>query len=99
MRQIGLRTEILFNILFLTAVAMLLIGIIAFIVTGRSAVQGKVEGVKSIITAFNTIYTQDGDIKNGINFLKEVLGPGSWGVIFEKQNGRTSFSTDPSQNR
>jgi len=98
MRQIGLRTEILFNILFLTAVAMLLIGIIAFIVTGRSAVQGKVEGVKSIITAFNTIYTQDGDIKNGINFLKEALGPGSWGVIFEKQNGRTSFSTDPSQN-
>ncbi|MDA2920238.1 ATP-binding protein [Desulfobacterota bacterium AH_259_B03_O07] len=97
MRQIGLRAEILFNILFLAAVAMLLIGIIAFIVTGRSAVQGKAEGVKSIIRVFNAIYTQEGDIKNGINFMKEVLGPGSWGVIVDKRNERIFFSNDSSQ--
>ncbi|MBI4228486.1 MAG: hypothetical protein HY693_02065 [Deltaproteobacteria bacterium] len=98
MREIGLRAEILINILFLTAVGMLLLGIIAFIVTGRSALQGKINGIKSTITAFNTIYSNESDIEKGINFLKDVLGPGSWGMITDKNGKRTTFNTDSKNN-
>lgn len=98
MREIGLRAEILINILFLTAVAMLLIGIIAFIVTGRSALQGKINGVRSTITAFNSIYSNESDMEKGINFLKDVLGPGSWGVITEKNGKRILFNAESKNN-
>lgn len=92
MRQIGLRAEILVNILFITAVAMFLIGIIAFKLTERFALQGKVEGIRSIITAAEESYFTDNDIEGGIEFLKEVLNPGAWGVI-ARGNERTLFST------
>ncbi len=95
MRQIGLRVEILFNILFLTAVAMFLLGIIAFKVTERFALQGKIEGVQSIITSFDSLYGKDGNFESGISFLKEVLEPGAWGVIATDQK-RTVFNTDSS---
>lgn len=95
MREIGLRAEILINILFLTAVAMLLLGIIAFIVTGRSALGGKINSVKSSITAFGSIYSDESNAKKGIEFLKDVLGPGSWGLIAEKNGSRISFNSGP----
>ena len=94
MKQIGLRTEILFNTLFLTAVGMILLGFMAFIVTGRSALMGEVQGIKSIITAFASLYFRHGGPEEGMNFLKEALGPGSWGVIADKQNGRVGFPTE-----
>jgi len=104
MRQIGLRAEILFNILCLTAVAMFLVGIIAFKVTERFVLQGRIEGVKSIIAVFGSLYAKDGDMERGIDFLKDALEPGAWGVIADSQrrivfhtgSGRTDGSiTDP----
>ena len=81
MKQIGLRAEILVNILFITAVAMFLIGIIAFKVTERFAVQGRVEGVDTIISALEGSYLRNNDIEGGIEFLKKSLNPGAWGII------------------
>jgi hypothetical protein len=93
MRQIGLRAEILVNILFITAVAMFLIGIIAFKVTEKFAVQGKIESVDTIITALEGSYLMNGDIEGGIEFLKGSLNRGGWGII--SGNGeRVYFSTD-----
>lgn len=92
MRQIGLRAEILVNILFITAVAMFLIGIIAFKLTEKFALQGKVESIRSIIIAAEESYFAENDIEDGIEFLKEVLNPGAWGVI-ARGNDRILFST------
>ena len=88
MRQIGLRLEILFNILFLTAVAMFLIGIIAFKVTERFALQGKIDGAKSIIAAFESLYAKDGDLESRFDLLKDFLEPGAWMVISDRQTRR-----------
>lgn len=93
MRQIGLRAEILVNILFITAVAMFLIGIIAFKVTEKFAVQGKIESVDTIITALEGSYLMNGDIEGGIEFLKGSLNRGGWGVI-SGRGERVYFSTD-----
>lgn len=90
MRQIGLRAEVLLNILFITAVAMFLIGIIAFKLTERYAVQGKIEGVKATITALEDAYLEKNDTEGGIEFLKKTLNPGAWGVIAESES-RTAF--------
>ena len=98
MREIGLRAEILINILFLTAVAMLLLGIIAFIVTGRSALQGKINSVRSTLAGFDSLYANEADMEKGINFLKDVLGPGSWGIITEKNGKRITFNAEPKSN-
>ncbi|MEW6143695.1 MAG: ATP-binding protein [Thermodesulfobacteriota bacterium] len=81
MRQIGLRAEILVNILFITAVAMFLIGVIAFKVTERYAVQGKIDGVDIMITALEGSYLRNNDIEGGMEFLKGALDPGGWGLI------------------
>ena len=94
MKQIGLRTEILFNTLFLTAVGMILLGFVAFVITGRSALRGEVEGIKSIITAFSSLYFRYESPAEGIHFLKDALGPGSWGVIVDRQKGRFAFQSD-----
>ncbi|HXG30242.1 MAG TPA: ATP-binding protein [Thermodesulfobacteriota bacterium] len=94
MRQIGLRAEILFNILFLTAVAMFLVGIMAFKVTERFALQGRIDGIKSIISVFVSLYAKDSDMERGISFLKDALGPGAWGVIADTQR-RVVFYTGP----
>lgn len=92
MRQVGLRAEILVNILFITAVAMFLIGVIAFKVTERYAVQGKIESVDTIIRAFEGSYLRNNDMKGGIEFLKDALSPGAWGIV--SGNGeRVYFST------
>jgi len=93
MRQIGLRAEILVNILFITAVAMFLIGIIAFKVTEKFAVQGKIESVDTIITALEGSYLMNGDIEGGIEFLKGSLNRGGWGIITGRGE-RVYFSTD-----
>lgn len=92
MRQIGLRAEILVNILFITAVAMFLIGVIAFKVTERYAVQGKIESADAFIRAFEGSYLRNGEIDGGIEFLKDALGPGAWGIV-SGNGGRVYFST------
>jgi signal transduction histidine kinase len=72
---------------------MFLIGIIAFKITERFALQGKIDGAKSIIAAFESLYTQDDSIKSGISFLKGVLEPGAWIVVSDRR--KTSvFNTD-----
>lgn len=96
MRQIGLRVEILFNVLFLTAVAMFLIGIIAFKITESFALQGKIEGAKSIIAAFESLYNREGNVHDEFNSLKDALEPGTWIVILDR--GKTSvFHTNSDQ--
>jgi two-component system, NtrC family, sensor kinase len=92
MRQIGLRAEILVNILFITAVAMFLIGIIAFKVTERFALAGKIESVDAIITALEDSYLAENDVEGGIGFLKKALNPGAWGVV-AYDGRRIYFST------
>lgn len=92
MRQTGLRTEILVNIIFITAVAMFLIGIIAFKITERSALGGNIEGLKSIISALEGSYLKKNDVAGGVGFLKEALNPGASGVL-DYGNERVYFST------
>ncbi|MFI5323752.1 MAG: hypothetical protein ACHQ6U_09530, partial [Thermodesulfobacteriota bacterium] len=98
MRQIGLRAEILVNILFITAVAMFLIGIIAFKVTERFAVQGKIENVNAIITALEDSYLIKNDVEGGARFLERALNPGAWGMIADLSQ-RIYFSTSAGKNQ
>lgn len=91
-RQVGLSLEILFTILFITAVAMLLISLIAFNVMERFALSGKTEGLKSIIETFENVYYSSGDVPSGIIFLENTLETGAWGVIADGTR-RTAFST------
>lgn len=93
MRQTGLRIEILFNVLFLTAVAMFLIGIIAFKITESSALQGKIEGAKSIITAFESLYKRGNNVQNELDYLKNVLEPGAW-IVISDSHKTSAFYTD-----
>lgn len=71
---------------------MFLIGIIAFKVTERFALQGKIDSVKSIVTALENSYLEKNDIDGGIGFLKKVLDPGAWGAVAIGDE-RLSFST------
>ncbi len=81
MRYTGITAEILINILFITAVAMFLIGIIAFKVTERVALQGKVQSVKSLTGAIEQSYFRENDIEGGVEFLREALPEGAWAVV------------------
>jgi two-component system, NtrC family, sensor kinase len=81
MRYTGITAEILINILFITAVAMFLIGIIAFKVTERVALQGKVQSVKSLTGAIERSYFRENDIEGGVEFLREALPEGAWAVV------------------
>ncbi len=91
MRPIGLRAELLLNILLLTAVAMFLVGVIAFKVTERFALQGQIDGLESVAAAFDDAYLEEGDTEEGVEFVKEVLEPGAWGVV-ARGGKRTEFS-------
>lgn len=68
MRYTGLTAEILINILFITAVAMFLIGIIAIKVNERIALEGNVESVKSLAAALEDTYFRQNDIEGGVGF-------------------------------
>ncbi len=81
MRYTGITSEILINILFITAVAMFLIGLIAFKVTERIALQSKVQNVKSLTGAIEKSYFRENDIEGGVEFLKEALYEGAWAVV------------------
>lgn len=94
-RQTGLRAEILVNIMLITAAAMFLIGIIAFKLTERSAVEGNINGVKAVIAALEGSYLKNGDLTGGAEFLKGVLNPGAWGII-ELGGRRVYFDTGKS---
>jgi len=91
-RQTGLRAEILVNIILITAAAMFLIGIIAFKLTERSAVEGDINGVKAVISALEGSYLTKGDLGGGAEFLERVLNPGAWGII-ELGGRRVYFDT------
>lgn len=91
MGKIGLRAEILFNFLFLTAVAMLLLGAIAFYVMGQSAFEGKKQAAESLIEAFGVLYANERNFSNTIPIFNDALEPGAWGVIADKKNGRMLF--------
>lgn len=93
MRQVGLRFEILVTIIFLIAVSMLLIGVVAFQVTERFAIQGKIEGVKAVIAAFEGMYVRGFSVKEGIGFLQATLEEGAWGVIADSK-GKVVFGFD-----
>lgn len=91
-RQVGLSVEILFTILFITAVAMFLISLIAFNVMVRFALKGKTEELKSVISTFEVTNYRYGEIDEGIKFLKSNLEQGAWGIIADR-SGRVSFAT------
>lgn len=81
MRYTGITSEILINILFITAVAMFLIGLIAFKVTERVALQGKIDSVKSLTGAIEKSYFSENDTDGGVEFLKQALPEGAWVVV------------------
>ncbi len=91
-KQVGLSLEILFTILFITAVAMFLISLIAFNVMEQFALKGKTEGIKSIIQTFENVYYKSENTADGIKFLESTLEPGSWGVVADDRK-RTAFTT------
>jgi len=104
MRYTGLTAEILINILFITAVAMFLIGIIAIKVNERIALEGNVESVKSLAAALEDTYFRQNDIEGGVGFLKKALNPGSSvaiiandsGILLNRSSGDIiSSTTDP----
>ena len=104
MRYTGLTAEILINILFITAVAMFLIGIIAIKVNERIALEGNVESVKSLAAALEDTYFKQNDIEGGVGFLKKALNPGSSvavavndsGILLNRSSGDIiSSTTDP----
>jgi predicted 3-demethylubiquinone-9 3-methyltransferase (glyoxalase superfamily) len=65
MQQIGLSAEILVDILFLTAVAMFHLSIIAFKMTERFVVDGKIESINTVVTAFEVSYLTKNDREAG----------------------------------
>lgn len=71
---------------------MFLIGVIAFKLTERSAVEGNVNGVKAMIAALEGSYLKSGDLSGGAAFLKSALNPGAWGII-ELGGKRVYFDT------
>lgn len=81
MRYSSITAEILINILFITAVAMFLIGVIAFKVTERVALQGKVQNVKSLAGAIESSYFVENDMEGALEFLKEALPVGAYVVV------------------
>lgn len=81
MRKLGLRAYILFNITLICAIGMFLIGIISTKITEQFAIQGRVEGTKSIIRAFESSYLKMGRTEEGIEFLKSALNQGASGVV------------------
>jgi len=81
MRRIGLRVEILVNLLFLTAVAMLLLGIIAFKITEGFVLRGKIDSAKIVADSFEAVYTQEKSVTKAISYLTKVLEPGARGFI------------------
>ena len=85
MRQIGLRLEILFNIILLTAAAMVLIGLIALRITEGYALREKINSTKNTIRSFEYAYSVNKDLKAGVEFLKQSLEPGSWGVVYNRK--------------
>ncbi len=94
MKRLGLRVEIVLNIVFITAVAMFLVGIVALKVTERVVLQGKVEGAKSIVTAVESLYIgEDGlkNLKNETYFSKGILESGGWMTLTDGEN-RVIFS-------
>ncbi len=90
MRQIGLRVEILFNLLLITAVAMFFIGIISFKVVEGYALRGKVDSTKAVIRSFKSFYSTNRDLNKAVEFLSDVLEPGAWGVVSDSRT-RVSF--------
>ncbi len=81
MRNLGLRAYILFNITLICAIGMFLIGIISTKITEQFAIQGRVEGTKSIIRAFESSYLKIGRTEEGIEFLKSALNQGASGAV------------------
>ncbi len=92
MKKLGLTIEILFNTILIVALAMFLIGIIAFKVSEKYAIEGKVDSVKSIINAFENSYLKSNNIEGGIDFLKNSFNKGTWGAI-AIDDKRYSFET------
>ncbi|MGH7885790.1 MAG: histidine kinase dimerization/phospho-acceptor domain-containing protein, partial [Thermodesulfobacteriota bacterium] len=81
MKKLGLRAYILINIIVICAFGMFLIGIISTKITEQFAIQGRIEGTKSIIRAFESSYLKIGHIDDGIDFLKSALNQGASGVV------------------
>ena len=92
MQRFGLRFYILLNILIICALGMIFIGIISIKLTERSAIQGKIEGTKAVVNAFENTYFNPGDINEGVEFLQNALDDGSWGLI-RIGNERIPFET------
>lgn len=92
-QQVGINFEILFTIIFINAVAMFLISIIAFNVLERIALDGKADRLESLISTFENIYYKPGNVKQGIEFLENTLEKGAWGIFADGSN-RMQFRKD-----
>lgn len=88
-QQIGINFEILFTIIFINAVAMFLISIIAFNVLERIALDGKADRLESLISTFENNYYKPGNVNQGIDFLENTLEKGAWGIFAD---GRTRMA-------
>ena len=91
-KQVGINFEILFNIIFINAVAMFLISIIAFNVLERIALEGKADRLESLISTFENNYYKPGNVNQGIDFLENSLEKGARGVFADSRN-RLAFQT------
>lgn len=94
MRYTGITSEILLSILFITAVAMFLIGVIAFKVTERVALEGKIESVKSLTSAVESEYFIKNNVMGGIDFIKNALPDGSWALVKTRDGNVISATSE-----
>lgn len=88
MKQFGIRFYILFNIIIICTVGIFLFGIISLKVTEQFAIQGKIEGTKSLISAFESAYYNSDRIDEGIEFLNKALDQGAWGMLHDSDGSR-----------
>lgn len=95
MKNFGLRFYILFNIIVISGVGVILLGVISLKITEQFAIKGKVEGTRAIIEAFGANYDSFSNREEGLEFLKNALEPGAWGVVVDN-SGRHVFATDGS---
>ncbi len=84
MKKIGIRFYILFNIVAICTLGIMLLGIISFKITEQFAIKGKIDGIRTIIKAFERNFYQKGNINGGKEFLERSFESDTWAVLTDK---------------
>ncbi len=81
MKRVGLRFEVLMNLLLLTAVAMFLLGFISYKITEGFVLKGRIDTVRSMAQSFAAVIAASGDPRRGAELLGTAMEDGAWGYV------------------